>query len=95
MIIDDKLINYIEALSRLRLNDNEKEKTKEDLTKILNYIDKLNELNTENIEEVSHSFNFTNNFRQDIKTESYNRNLMLQNAPQKKEGCFKVPKTVE
>lgn len=95
MIIDDKLITYLEDLSRLHLTDEEKAKAKEDLGKILAYIDKLNELDTSTTEAMSHPFEFTNNFRRDEVKASTDRELILQNAPEKKDGCFKVPTTVE
>lgn len=93
--IDDKLIQYLEELSRLKLTHEEEEKSKEELTKILGYIDMLNELDTDNVEAMSHPFPYTNNFRDDECKESTDRELILQNAPQQKDGCFKVPTTVE
>lgn len=95
MIIDDKLIDYLEELSRLRLTEKEKEKEKTDLSKIISYVDKLGELDTENREAMSHPFDYTNNFRTDEAKPSFDRELILQNAPKKKDGCFQVPKTVE
>jgi len=95
MKIDDNLITYLEDLSRLKLSDEEQTKAKDDLGKILDYIDKLNELDTTGVEAVSHPFTFTNNFRADEVKPSSDRDLILENAPQKKDGCFKVPKTVE
>ncbi|MCD7905982.1 MAG: Asp-tRNA(Asn)/Glu-tRNA(Gln) amidotransferase subunit GatC [Clostridiales bacterium] len=95
MIIDDKLIDYLEELSRLRLTEEEKEKEKTDLSKIISYVDKLGELDTENREAMSHPFDYTNNFRTDEAKPSFDRELILQNAPKKKDGCFQVPKTVE
>lgn len=93
--IDDNLIKYLEELSRLTLSAEEEIKAKEDLTKILEYIDTLNELDTDNIEAMSHPFSYTNNFREDECKESTDRELILKNAPQQKDGCFKVPTTVE
>lgn len=93
--IDDKLIQYLEELSRLKLTHEEEEKSKEELTKILGYIDMLNELDTDNVEAMSHPFPYTNNFRDDECKASTDRELILQNAPQQKDGCFKVPTTVE
>ena len=93
--IDDRLIKYLEELSRLRLSADEEEKAKEDLTKILGYIDTLNELDTDNVEAMSHPFPYTNNFREDECKESTDRELILKNAPQQKDGCFKVPTTVD
>lgn len=95
MQINDDLILYLEELSKLRLSDDEKAKAKEDLSKILNYMDKLNEINTDNFLEISHPFESANNFRDDIITDSFKRDLILKNAHDKKDGYFKVPKTVE
>ena len=93
--IDDELIKYLEELSRLTLTEDEEKKAKEDLTKILDYIDTLNQLDTENVEPMSHPFPYTNNFREDECKPSEERELILKNAPQQKDGCFKVPTTVE
>jgi len=95
MQINNELITYLEDLSRLTLSKEEEEKAKVDLEKILNYIDKLNELDTSNVEAVSHPFAFTNNFREDDVVASADRDIILANAPVKKDGCFKVPKTVD
>ncbi|MCD8090965.1 MAG: Asp-tRNA(Asn)/Glu-tRNA(Gln) amidotransferase subunit GatC [Clostridiales bacterium] len=95
MIIDDKLIDYLEELSRLHLTAEEREKEKTDLSKIISYVDKLNELDTTDREAMSHPFDYTNNFRDDEAKPSFDRELILQNAPKKKDGCFQVPKTVE
>lgn len=93
--IDDNLIKYLEELSRLKLTPEEEETSKSELTKILGYIDMLNELDTDNVEAMSHPFPYTNNFRDDEVKESTDRELILKNAPQQKDGCFKVPTTVE
>ena len=66
-----------------------------ELGKILNYVDMLNELDTTGVEEMSHPFNFTNNFREDEAVNTENREALLANAPEQKDGCFKVPQTVE
>ena len=95
MQINNELITYLEDLSRLTLSKEEEEKAKVDLEKILNYIDKLNELDTTNVEAISHPFAFTNNFRDDVTVASADREIILANAPIKKDGCFKVPKTVD
>ncbi len=93
--IDDDLIKYLEELSRLSLTPEEEERAKEDLTKILGYIDMLNEIDTTDVEDMSHPFPYTNNFRDDEVRPSTDRELILKNAPQQKDGCFKVPTTVE
>lgn len=93
--IDDNLIKYLEELSRLTLTCEEEERAKGELSKILGYIDMLNELDTENVEPMSHPYEYTNNFREDEVVASSDRDDILKNAPQQKDGCFKVPTTVE
>jgi len=89
------LISYLEKLGRIRLTDEEKEKTRIDLSSILGYIDKLNELDTDSVEPLSHAFPITNVYREDVVTNGDRRDVILSNAPAQKDGSFKVPKTVE
>lgn len=49
----------------------------------------LNELDTTGVEEMSHPFSFTNNFREDEAVNTENREALLANAPEQKDGCFK------
>ena len=93
--IDGNLIKYLEELSRLRLTEDEEITARKELTKILSYMDMLNEIDTEGVEDMSHPFPYTNNFREDECLESTDRELILKNAPQQKDGSFKVPTTVE
>lgn len=95
MAITDNTIDYVAALAKLELSSEEKEKAKKDLGSILDYIAIMNELNTDGMEPMSHVFPLRNVFREDVVTNEDNREELLQNAPEKKDGCFKVPKTVE
>lgn len=95
MKIDDTLITYLEDLSRLSLTDEEKLDTRENLAKILAHIDKLAELDVTGIEPLSHPFPSVNCFREDEAFASFDRQTILAAAPDQKDGCFKVPKTVE
>jgi aspartyl-tRNA(Asn)/glutamyl-tRNA(Gln) amidotransferase subunit C len=95
MEIDDKLISYLEDLSYLTYSQDEKARLKDDLQKILNYMARLNELNTEGVPERSHPFDNVNVFREDKVHPSYERKLILQNAPFKNDEMFIAPKTVE
>ena len=95
MEITMDLISYLEKLGRIRLTEDEKEKTLIDLRSILGYIDKLNELDTDSVEPLSHAFPITNVFREDVVNNSDRRDAILSNAPAQKDGSFKVPKTVE
>ena len=95
MNITDELIGYISDLSRLYLSNEEKEKAKGDLSDVLSYIDKLNELDTKGMPEMSHPFEAVNCFREDVVTNSDDRENLLANAPESKGSYYKVFKTVE
>lgn len=95
MEITKDLIAYLETLGRIQLTEDEKEKVQTDLGAILNYIDKLNELDTNGVEPLSHAIPMTNVFREDIVTNSSMRDHILANAPDSKDGSFKVVRTVE
>jgi aspartyl-tRNA(Asn)/glutamyl-tRNA(Gln) amidotransferase subunit C len=93
--IDEGLIAYLEDLSEIALSPDEKERFASDLDKILNYMERLSELDTENVPERSHPFDDVNAFREDIVAESFDRDLILENAPLKNDAMFIAPKTVE
>ena len=95
MTIDRNLVEYLEKLGRIRLTEEEKVAAEKDLQDILTYIDKLNELDTDGIEPASHSFPVANVMRDDIVTNKADTENILRNAPDSKDGCFVVPKTVE
>jgi aspartyl-tRNA(Asn)/glutamyl-tRNA(Gln) amidotransferase subunit C len=65
------------------------------MASILEYVDKLNELDTSNVEPTSHVMPVKNVFREDRTENSYDREKILANAPSTEDGCFKVPKVVE
>lgn len=94
-IISDETIEYVGILAKLELSDEEKEQAKKDMGSMLDYIDKLNELDTEGVEPMSHVFPVNNVFREYVVTNGDNREQMLANAPQKKEGTYMVPKTFD
>ena len=93
MQIDDKLIDYLEELSCLALCDEEKQRISGDLGKILRYMDRLSELDTDGVPERSHPFDNVNAFRNDDAGESFDRELILKNAPDREDGMFVAPKT--
>jgi aspartyl-tRNA(Asn)/glutamyl-tRNA(Gln) amidotransferase subunit C len=95
MRIDGDLIEYLAELSRLELSDGEKGPLAGDLTDILGYVDKLNELDTAGAPELTHPFEEANRFREDVVTNADRREDMLANAPERKGDYFKVFKTVE
>lgn len=94
-IISDKTIEYVGILAKLELSDEEKEQAKKDMANMLDYIDTLNELDTSEVEPMSHVFPVNNVFREDVVTNGDDRDEILANAPEAKEGAFVVPKTFD
>lgn len=92
-IISDETIEYVGILAKLELSEKEKEQAKKDMGSMLDYIDKLNELDTTGVEPMSHVFPVDNVFREDVVTNGDDRDEMLANAPKKKDGTYMVPKT--
>jgi aspartyl-tRNA(Asn)/glutamyl-tRNA(Gln) amidotransferase subunit C len=95
MKIDDKLIEYIGDLSRLYLSDEEKAERAKDLTDILGYVEKLSELDTAGLPEMTHPFEQVNRFRTDEVTNAARTDEMLAGAPERSGDYFKVKRTVE
>lgn len=94
-IISDETIEYVGILAKLELSETEKEQAKQDMGRMLDYIDKLNELDTTGVEPMSHVFPVNNVFREDVVENGDDRDDILKNAPAEKNGSFKVPRTVE
>ena len=94
-VISDEMIEYVGILAKLELSDEEKEQAKQDMGRMLDYIDQLNELDTSGVEPMSHVFPVENVFREDVVTNEDDRDEMLANAPEGKDGAFKVPETVK
>lgn len=92
-VISDETIDYVGILAKLELSAEEKAEAKKDMERMLDYIDKLNELDTSGAEPMSHVFKMTNVFREDIVTNGDGRKAALANAPAKKGACYSVPKT--
>lgn len=95
MTITDETIDYVGILAKLELSSEEKEQAKKDMTNMLEYVGKLNELDTDGVEAMSHAFQVNNVFREDEVTNGEDRDNMLANAPESREGCYKVPKTFD
>ena len=94
-IISDETIEYVGILAKLELSQEEKEQAKKDMGSMLDYIDKLNDLDTSGVEPMSHLFPLNNVFREDTVTNGDDRENMLRNAPEEKDGQYVVPITIE
>lgn len=95
MQVDDKLIEKLAHLSRLEFENESKEEIKKDLTRILSFIEKLNELNTDNIEPLVYMTDEVNVLREDEVKQTITQEEALKNAPKRDSDYFRVPRVVE
>tara|TARA_B100000609_G_C17135728_1_gene392708 strand:- start:161 stop:454 length:294 start_codon:yes stop_codon:yes gene_type:complete len=91
MEVNNKLIRDIAKLSNLEFNKSSNEKIKKDLKKILAFVDKLNEIDTENIEPLIYLSEEENILRPDQISKSLTQDQALENAPHRDSDYFKVP----
>lgn len=87
-------VKKIAELARLEFSNAEIEDYTSEMNKILGYVEKLSELDTENVEPLSHPVEKTNVFREDLNIESVDREEALKNAPDATSEHFKVPKVI-
>ena len=85
---------YVADLARLDLDLASIEKFSEQIGKVLEYVDKLNVVDTEGVRPTSHAISLTNAFREDEPREHLAREQALANAPEKEKGQFVVPKVI-
>lgn len=95
MKITQETVQYVAALAKLSVSEEEKQKVAVDLDRILDYIETMNDLDTDGIEPMSHVLPVKNVFREDVITNEADREQLLKNAPAQKDGSYAVPKTVE
>ncbi|MEW6193892.1 MAG: Asp-tRNA(Asn)/Glu-tRNA(Gln) amidotransferase subunit GatC [Bacteroidota bacterium] len=94
MSVTKKDAEYIANLARLKYSDEELENFTYQMNEILAYVEKLNELDTENVEPLSHPVENANVFRGDLKKKSIEHGKALKNAPDSNDEYFKVPKVI-
>ncbi len=94
-VISDETMEYVGILGKLELTQEERQAAKKDMERMLDYIDKLNELDTSGVEPMSHVFSVNNVFREDIVEDRDGGEDTLANAPERRERAFVVPKTVD
>ncbi len=95
MGISIKQIEQVASLSRILLTDEEKDIFREQLTDILGYIEKLNELDTDDVQPMAYATSLQNVFREDKRKSSFARQEILELSPSSAKGFFKVPKILE
>lgn len=92
-IITEETIEHVGILAKLELSGEEKEQAKRDMGRMLDYIDKLNELDTSGVEPMFHVFPVQNVFREDVAANGDGSQETLKNAPEERDTMFVVPKT--
>ena len=95
MKIDRKEVEHVAQLARLQFDEAQLEMFINQMNNILEYFDKLQDLDTSGIEPTSHAVVMNNVFRNDVAEKLFDKDVMLENAPEKEKGCFKVPKIIE
>jgi aspartyl-tRNA(Asn)/glutamyl-tRNA(Gln) amidotransferase subunit C len=95
MGIDRKEIERIAKLAKLKLSEEEIVRYEKDINEILNYMDKLNELDTSNVRPLNYPIEKETSFREDKISPSVSREEALKNAPVNDGEFFKVPKVIK
>ncbi|OQY05214.1 MAG: aspartyl/glutamyl-tRNA(Asn/Gln) amidotransferase subunit C [Planctomycetales bacterium 4572_13] len=93
--IDEAQVQLVAKLSRLELTENEVSQFSTQLSAIFEYIEKLNELDTDNVEPLAHCLPVHNIFREDVPRPSLSNEMALANAPDREDEYFKVPKILD
>ena len=88
-------VDHIALLARLDLSEQERERAATELSQILEYFEKLNELDTSDVEPTDHVLPMQNVLRPDTARPGLSTEAALQNAPEQAGGMFQVPRVVE
>ena len=95
MKIDNELVDRLAELSKLEFDEQAKEGLKKDLQKILNLVEKLEEIDVEGVEPLIYMTDETNVLRKDVVKDTVTKEEALLNAPQRDSDYFKVPKVIK
>lgn len=95
MEVNDALVEKLAKLSKLQFDDAQKEEIKNDLQKMIAFVEKLNELDTTGVEPLLHMTDEVNMLREDEIKGSVSREEAFKNAPLHDEEFFKVPKVIK
>lgn len=94
-IINEQLVKNIAHNVRIEITDEEAKQYTDEISKLLEYADKMNEINTDNVKPTTHGIILGNILRQDEPIQSLSQEDALKNAPEKQDGHFKVPSVME
>lgn len=91
-MITIKDVEHVAKLARLELTEEEKEKFSKQLGDVLMYVEQMNEVDTSNVEPLSHVVDFNNVMREDEIHYDCTKEQLMKNAPEEENGFFRVPK---
>ncbi len=95
MEVDDAMVEKLARLARLQFNEREKQEIRIDLQRMIQFVEKLDELNLSGVEPLLHMSGEENILREDVVKGSISREEALKNAPRHDEQFFKVPKVIK
>jgi len=95
MALDNQTIKTIANLARLKINDDEIEKYRSDISNILDLVQEMEAVDTNGIEPMTHPFDATMRLREDAVTESNQREKFQSIAPSSQDGLYLVPKVID
>ena len=95
MRITKEEVRHVATLARLKLTDTEQDELVEHFDKILTYVNKLSELDTDGVAPTAHAIEFSAPLREDSVTNQSETAALLANAPSRKTDFFRVPKIIE
>jgi len=95
MKITKEDVKYVANLARLKVSEEQQDKLANEMESIISFADMLAEVDTDNVEPTFHAMQLQNVLREDVVTNNYDREKLLENAPSQYDGCFEVPKVVE
>jgi aspartyl-tRNA(Asn)/glutamyl-tRNA(Gln) amidotransferase subunit C len=95
MKVDKQEVEYVAMLARIELTGEEKELYSEQLSTILEFFDRLKEVDTENVQPTSHVVDLVNAYRSDQRRPGPGVEAVLQNAPDRSDRFFRVPKILD
>ena len=93
-MITKKDVEYVAALAKLALTEEERDRLTEDFCGILEHLNRLNSLDTGSVQPMACVLPYNNVFREDAVEPSMDREKVLENAPDSLNGCFRVPRVI-
>ena len=87
-------VEHVAKLARLAVKAEDIERFADQIGEVLEYVDTLKEVDTEGVPATSHAINQTNAFREDVVQDQLNQETALENAPEKSDGAFVVPRVI-